>query len=663
MNKKSIIGLVLIFGIFVGYMFWVAPSKEEMAEMQRHRDSVYAAYNDSARIADSLAAEKARLDSLATAGDTSAQMQLTRKSRTDLGAFNRSATGEAAMLTVLTDKLAVNISTLGAMVNSVILNDYTTYDSLPLELVTPSEENMNLVFSTEDNRVVNTRDLYFIPYVDGQPLTGNELAVSGDDSLKICFRAFVANDSMAGDGECYLEFAYTLYGNSYEVDFDINFVGLADMVRRTPYMDFRWQNRMNRQEKVNEGSRGKGNRNADRERFYTDIYYKSPNDKAVDNLRMGQDKQKQVKTNLDWVAFKQQYFAAIINAGEGTPFENADLEVKTDHSIDAKNYLADMSAVIGLPYNHENPQMHMGFYYGPTKYRDLRAMHRSYERMLPLGWWIFSKAVSRYVIIPSFNLLERFIGNYGLLIIIFTLVIRFLLLPLMYKSYEGSAIMRALKPEMESLNKKYPKQEDAMKKQQEMMALQKRAGYNTMAGCLPMLIQMPILTAMFMFFPISIELRQKSFLWCNDLSTYDSILDFGFNIPLYGDHISLFCLLMFGMQLFQTWYSMKGQNMNAQMPGMKFMMYFMPFFMLFIFNSQSAGLNLYYFISLCFTVAVMVLARKLTTRKKVLARMAEYDAKHANGKGKPAKKSSFQRRLEELQKQADAMQRDQNRKR
>ncbi|MCR5822323.1 MAG: membrane protein insertase YidC [Bacteroidales bacterium] len=663
MNKKSIIGLVLILGIFVGYMFWVAPSKEEMAEMQRHRDSVYAAYNDSVRIADSLAAEKARLDSLATAGDTSAQMQLTRKSRTDLGAFNRSATGEAAMLTVLTDKLAVNISTLGAMVNSVILNDYTTYDSLPLELVTPSEENMNLVFSTEDNRVVNTRDLYFTPYVDGQPLTGNELAVSGADSLKICFRAFVANDSIVSEGECYLEFAYTLYGDSYEVDFDINFVGLADMVRRTPYMDFRWQNRMNRQEKVNEGSRGKGNRNADRERFYTDIYYKSPNDKAVDNLRMGQDKQKQVKTNLDWVAFKQQYFAAIINAGEGTPFENADLEVKTDHSVDAKNYLADMSAVIGLPYNHENPQMHMGFYYGPTKYRDLRAMHRSYERMLPLGWWIFSKAVSRYVIIPSFNLLERFIGNYGLLIIIFTLVIRFLLLPLMYKSYEGSAIMRALKPEMESLNKKYPKQEDAMKKQQEMMALQKRAGYNTMAGCLPMLIQMPILTAMFMFFPISIELRQKSFLWCNDLSTYDSILDFGFNIPLYGDHISLFCLLMFGMQLFQTWYSMKGQNMNAQMPGMKFMMYFMPFFMLFIFNSQSAGLNLYYFISLCFTVAVMVLARKLTTRKKVLARMAEYDAKHANGKGKPAKKSSFQKRLEELQKQADAMQRDQNRKR
>ena len=222
--------------------------------------------------------------------------------------------------------------------------------------------------------------------------------------------------------------------------------------------------------------------------------------------------------------------------------------------------------------------------------------------------------------------------------------------------------MRVLKPEMEALNKKYPKQEQAMQKQQEMMALQKRAGYSPMAGCLPVLIQMPFLTAMFMFFPIAIELRQKPFLWCPDLSNFDSILDFGFNIPLYGDHISLFCLLMFGMQFFYTWYTMKQQAGTQSMPGMKFVMYFMPFMMLFIFNSQSAGLNLYYLISLTFTMTVMMLIRRFTSEQKVRARMAAYDHKHANDKGKGKKKSSFAKRLEELQKQAEQMQREQNRR-
>ena len=219
--------------------------------------------------------------------------------------------------------------------------------------------------------------------------------------------------------------------------------------------------------------------------------------------------------------------------------------------------------------------------------------------------------------------------------------------------------MRILKPEMEALNKKYPNPEQAMQKQQEMTRMQKKAGYSPVAGCLPVLIQMPILTAMFMFYPVAIELRQKSFLWCDDLSTYDSILDLGFNIPLYGDHISLFCLLMFGMQFFYTWYTMKGQNMNAGMPGMKFMMYFMPFMMLFMFNSMAAGLNLYYFYSLSITMLQMVLIRKFTSEKKVRARMAAYDAKHKNT---PQKKSSFQKRLEEMQRMTEEMQKQQQKR-
>ena len=649
MDKKSIIGLVLIFAIFVGYMFWVAPSKEEMAERQRVYDSMVAANAEAQRIEDSIAAEKARMDSLAATGDT--VLPGTTRRVQDMGVFNAAAQGEAQTLTVSNNLMSVEFNTLGARVDRVVLKDYLTYDSNELVLITPSEENMNLIFSTEDNRVVNTKDLVFTPIVDKTEL-GNE------DSTEVRFRAAV--DSSNAN---YLEFVYTIRGNSYEVAFDINFVGLKEVVRNTPYMDFQWQNRMLRQEKVNSGSRGKSNRNSDRERYYSSIYYKTPNDKNPDNLGLGQDKQKQVKTNLDWVAFKDQYFAAIITAENNTPFENADIEVSTDKRDTAVNYLTDMRAIIGLQYDEKAPQMHLGFYYGPTKLRDLRAMHRGYERMLPLGWTIISKSISRYLIIPVFNYLERFNWNYGIIIIVFTLLIRLVLLPLVFKSYQGGAIMRILKPEMDALNKKYPKQEQAMQKQQEMMALQKKAGYSPMAGCLPILIQMPFLTAMFMFFPIAIELRQKPFLWCPDLSNYDSILDFGFNIPLYGDHISLFCLLMFGMQFFYTWYTMKQQAGTQSMPGMKFMMYFMPFMMLFIFNSQSAGLNLYYLISLTFTMCTMMLIRRFTSEKKVRARMAAYDSKHGKDSGKGKKKSKFAQRLEEMQKMAEQMQKEQNRKR
>lgn len=662
MDKKSIIGLILIFGIFVGYMFWVAPSKEEIAERQRVYDSMVLADVEAKRVEDSILAEKARLDSLAAAGDT--VLPGVQRRVQDMGVFNAAAQGNEQALTVSSHLMTVEFNTLGARVDRVVLADYKTYDSNELVLITPNEDNMNLVFSTEDNRVVNTKDLVFKPYVNGRQLeaAGSTLEVGENDSVVLGFRAEIEGDSSLQATAPYLEFRYTVRGDSYEVGFDIDFVGLGKVVRNTPYMDFKWQNRMLRQEKVNSGSRGKSNRNSDRERYYTSIYYKTPKDKNPDNLSLGQDKQKQVKTNLEWVAFKDQYFAAIMTAEGGVPFENADIEVSTDSRDTARNYLTDMRAVIGLQYDEKAPQMHMGFYYGPTKLRDLRAMGRGYDRMLPLGWTIISKSVSRYLIVPVFNFLEQFGWNYGIIIIVFTLLIRLVLLPLVYKSYQGGAIMRILKPEMDALNKKYPQPEQAMQKQQQMMALQKRAGYSPMAGCLPVLIQMPFLTAMFMFFPIAIELRQKPFLWCPDLSNYDSILDFGFNIPLYGDHISLFCLLMFGMQFFYTWYTMRQQAGTQSMPGMKFMMYFMPFMMLFIFNSQSAGLNLYYLISLTFTMTVMMLIRRFTSEKKVRARMAAYDHKHAKDSGKGKKKSNFQRRLEELQKQAEQMQKQQNRR-
>ena len=660
MNKRSIIGLVLIFAIFVGYMFWVAPSKEELAERQRVHDSIYKAFNDSVAYADSMAKVQAELDSLAKAGDTTAQRQMQMSQRGDLGVFNASTFGDTVNIVVKNEKMNVTISNMGAQVREVILNGYSTYDSLPLQLITPADDNMNLVFSTEESRVINTRDLVFVPYLEQNGRLTElredaELEIADDESVNLRLRAFVG-DSNGLDKDRYVEFYYGFGGDYYNVDFDITFHGLNKVIRQDPYMDFEWHNRMNRQEKVDASAKGSRNRNKDPEKFYSSVYYKSSGD--VVEVGRGRDGDKQVKTKLDWVAFKQQFFCAILVADSS--FENADLAQVTRKDAEEENYLCDMNGTIGLTYEaRQDYVMPMGFYFGPTKYRDLRAEHQGFEKMLPLGWWIFSKFVSRIFIIPTFNYLETFNWNYGIIIIVFTILLRLLLFPLTFKSYQGTAIMRILKPEMDALNKKYPNPEDAMKKSQEMQRLQKKAGYNPMAGCLPILLQMPILTAMFMFYPQSVELRQKHFLWCDDLSTYDSILDLGFNIPLYGDHVSLFCLLMFGMQFFYTWYTMRSNQGQASMPGMKFMMYFMPFMMLFMFNSMAAALNLYYFVSLSLTMLQMVLIRRFTSEKKVRARMAEYDNKHKN---QPVKKSKFQQRLEQAQKMAEQAQRQQNRR-
>ena len=661
MNKNSLIGIVLIFAIFVGYMWWIAPSKEEIAERQRVNDSIKQAYMDSVAYADSVAAVKAHLDSLAMQGDTSAQRQLQRNQRGDMGVFNTSAYGDTVNVTVKNELMTVNFTNMGAQVREVILSKYTTYDSMPLQLITPADDNMNLIFSTEDTRVINTKDLVFTAYrLHGDqllPITADSVyEIASTEAIDLHFRAYVG-DSGGLSQDKYIEFQYTVKGDEYDVNYEITFHGLKDVVRATDYMDFEWHNKMNRQEKVDASSRGSRNRNKDPEKFYSSIYFKAAKD-DVDEVGRGRDGEKNVKTSVEWVAFKQQFFCAILVAD--STFENAYMTQVTDKSNESAKYLCDMSSTIGLAYNSEHDcTMGMHFYFGPTKYRDLRAMHRGFEKMLPLGWWVFSRFVSRYLIIPVFNFLETFNWNYGIIIIVFTILLRLVLFPLTFKSYQGSAIMRILKPEMDALNKKYPNPEDAMKKQQEMSKIQKRAGYSPMAGCLPILLQMPILTAMFMFYPVAIELRQKSFLWCDDLSTYDSILDLGFNIPLYGDHVSLFCLLMFGMQFFYTWYTMKGQQMNAAMPGMKFMMYFMPFMMLFMFNSMAAGLNLYYFCSLSITMLQMVLIRKFTSEKKVRARMAAYDAKHKNT---PQKKSKFQQRLEEMQRMTEEMQKQQNRR-
>lgn len=678
MDKKSITGLVLIFAIFVGYMWWVSPSKEEQAAMKARHDSIVAAYLDSVYQDSVMKAETAALqqhlrDSILAVNpdavvdfEALANGSLTRgEKERQLGMFAGNIADRTDTLHVTNKVFDVDLVNLGAIVNQVVLKDYFTYDSLPLILISPAEDNMNLVFSTNDNRVINTKDIHFSTFVDGKKVEGSQDISIDGDAVVVSYRAYAqeAMDTMmmASAGDQYLEFQYTFYADRYDVDFDINFHGLSSLIRSDNYMDFQWKNRMNRQEKVDQSTKGSRNRNKDAEKFNSNVYFKPVKDK-VDNLKLGGDSDKNVKTAVEWVAFKQQFFCAILMGD--TPFENADLSNRTDRNDTASNYLCDMASTIGLTYDSEKDcSMNMQFYFGPSKYRELRDMHKGFERMLPLGWGFFLIHWTSRLLITCFNFLEQFNWNYGIIIIIITLLLRIVLLPLVWNSYKTGAISKILRPEMDALNKKYPNQEQAMQKQQEMMRLQRAAGINPMMGCLPMLIQLPILWAMFRFFPAAIELRQQHFLWCDDLSTYDSIWDFGFNIPMYGDHMSLFCIIMFAIQFFYTWYTMRNTPQNASMPGMKFMMYFMPFMMLFIFNSQSAALNLYYAVSLSLTMIVMMLIRKFTSEEKVRAKMAAYNQKQnqKNGKG-GGKKSKFQQRLEEYQKMAEQAQKMQQRR-
>lgn len=669
MDKKSIIGLVLIFLIFLGYMFWIKPSDEEIAARRRQDSIMYAERMRADSLAQAEAEQKHLQDSLYqlamsdSAMNDSTGAALTAAMKVNLGQFDPNSGNHRLNVTVSNKVMTTDLRSIGASVQKVVLEDFKTFGDGPLEIITPNANNLDLVFVDSRNDVINTKLIPFATYVDGERLTSDIFVeVPEGDSLTVSFRAFVRQaDSLPIDENAYLEFRYVFYDDSYEVDFDVNFHNIKNYLSVTPNLTLNWQNSMNRQEQFDRSQKGRNaNRNKDSERFYTTLFYKNSGDNPS-SLKDGRDDEKQITTPIDWVAYKQQFFCAILMSENG--FRNAQqLKVSTDRSKDDDNYLCDMSSSLGVDYDAmaDNYAMDMRMYFGPNKYRLLREMNDGFERILPLGWGFFlTQWVSRFAIIPVFNLLEGFGWNYGIIIIILTILLKIVITPLMWNSYKTGAVMRHLKPEMDVINKKFPKQEQAMQKQQAMTQLQRKAGINPMAGCLPLLIQLPIIYAMFRFYPASIELRQKPFLWCNDLSSYDSILDLPFNIPLYGDHISLFCLLMFAMQFFYTVYTMKQQQGQVSMPGMKFMMYFMPFMMLFIFNSQSAALNIYYFFNLLLSMLTMFIIRAVITEDKVRKRIAKAEAA---GKGKPQKKSKFQQRLEEMQRMSEEMQKQQQRR-
>jgi len=382
---------------------------------------------------------------------------------------------------------------------------------------------------------------------------------------------------------------------------------------------------------------------AKNENNYTTVGYSYPNSDYEEISPMKAEEKKDVTTKVKWIAYKHQFFSSILVADNG--FEG--ISIKTTTLKDNVN-LKEFNGRISLPLKDGvNETVGLSIYFGPNHFKTLKSYNMGFEKIVPLGRWII-RWVNRYLVIPVFNVLGSRIASYGLIIFLLTLFLKIILFPLTYKSYLSSAKMRVLKPQVDEINAKYPKKEDAMKKQQSVMALYRKVGVNPMGGCIPILIQFPILIAMFRFFPASFELRQQSFLWADDLSSYDSIMNLPFNIWGYGDHISLFTLLM-AAALFITSKQNADQmgDTNAQMPGMKFMMiYLMPVMMIVWFNNYAAGLSYYYFLANVITLIQTYVIRRFVDDEAILAKL------HENAK-KPVKKSKFQEKLEQIAKQQE----------
>ncbi len=634
MNRDNIIGLIVILFLMIGYTVWIAPSEEELAERQRRREIE--------RKEDSIArAEREKLeeDTIEVEEDIAEREPVVEEEpaeaseddlRDQYGVFAGSATGEEKLYTFENEVLKLEISKQGGYIRSAELKEYENFEGEPLKLFYGNGDKLSLNFFY-GNRVINTEDFFFEPYFYNEQFLEDEnhLKVESGDSTMFAMRLHV--DDSTEDNPKYIEYQYGLQGDSYMTDFNVNFVGMQDVIApNTTHINLDWKINMPRHEK-----------NRDFEQSRSALYYRySSGD--VDNLSQNRDDSESLGTRINWVSFKQQFFSSVLIAENN--FSNADLESTLYEEEENEEFLKRLSASMDIPYSaREDNYYPMQFYFGPNHYQTLSKYDMDLERQINLGWGIFGW-INRLAIIPVFNFLEGFNINYGIIIMILTILLKTILLPIAYKTYMSSARMRALKPEIEELSKKYPKKEDAMKKQQATMALYKKAGVNPMAGCVPMLLQLPILIAMFRFFPASIELRHESFLWADDLSSFDAIVNLPFEIPFYGEHVSLFTLLMAASTVIYTKMNSQMMGSTNQMPGMKTMMYMMPVMLLFIFNSFPAGLSYYYFLTNIITFGQMFLFRKFINEDAIRAKIQE-------NKKKPVKKSKWQKKLEEIQKE------------
>lgn len=619
MDKNSVIGFVLIAAIFLGFTVFENKRAAKYAEFKAQQDSITLAQmpfdsssvvslgesSDGASVADNVTTPVYKDSCLQAASDVNSVPE---------------------MVVLENSKIRIQLTTKGAQPYSVKVKDYYNYDSTELYLFRPGQSEYSLrVYAGEYIKTSNF----------------NFTVASASDSV-VVMRLPFRNGG-------YIEQKYTLSEDSYLLKNSLSFVNMDEIIpRNVSAFDLDFSMTVPRMEK--------GYKN---EVQYSKADYYFEGDKKPEELGRGRSATKRIDSKLSWFAFQQQFFSTIFRAPD--QFASGELAINFRSEDDPERNLMDCSAKMRaeLPTG-KNVTVPFEFYFGPNHYQTLKSFDHKYEKIIPLGGWLVGW-FTKFFIIPMFNFFHRFIGNFGLIILLMTLVIKIVVFPLTYKSFSSSAKISALKPEIDKLNEKYPhkdNQQEQLKKQQAIMNLYKRAGASPMGGCLPTLLTFPILWAMFRFFPASIELRQQSFLWCHDLSAYDSIVDFGVRIPLLGDHLSLFALLMAATMWIYSKLTMSSQP-NAGDPSaasMRFMsLWMMPIMMFFICNSLSAALSYYYLLSQLISIAQTWIIRKSIKPESVLEKVRASE-------GKPIAKSKWQIRLEEAQRLQEQQLKEQQKK-
>ena len=531
------------------------------------------------------------------------------------GIFSNWMTDQGAATQILENKdLLIKVSPKGGLITLVRLKNYTDYLDQPLELVKEGNSQFNVKFTTKDGRRLNTKDFYFTPQLS-----------SKNGKQKLSLKAAIAPNQ-------YLEFVYAIDAERFLVDFTIQSSGIAPLLDSSEPAILSWETNAYRNSK-----------SIDYEGRYTELTYGYDGDK-IDYLSLSgsdEDSPEEVR----WVSFRQHFFSAIL-----IPEKPVDqLTVNTDNLADDRSldevFTKKFGVQIPLAYQSGEFGSRFEYYFGTTDYQTLKSYARDLESSIPLGWGIFGW-LNRFIFLPLFGFLSSFLPH-GIAIILMTIIVRLAMSPVTYRSYVSQIKMKVLRPEIEELNKKY--KDNAVKRQQETMSLYNRAGANPMAGCIPALLQLPVFYALFTFFPVAFELRKKSFLWADDLSSYDSILDLGFNIPFYGDHVSLFPILASIAIFFYTQMTTGQQAMPQQpgIPNMKIIMYLMPLMMLFFFNNYASGLSLYYFVSNLLTIFLMLVIKNyIIDDQKIHAQIEE-------NKKKPKKAGGFSARLQKAMEQAE----------
>lgn len=603
MDKKSYIGIFLILVVLIGFSYLNQPSEEERARWQRYHDSlarVEALKQDSiARL------QMQTVDTTLAVPDDTASLNAAKLAK--YGLLTAVSEGEEQFITLENNLLKIIFSNKGGRIYSVDLKNYYALDSSLIRLFDGPNNEFGFRFS-HNNRVFYTNDLYFEP---------SAIETQGDSVSMVSFTIPVGDGSM--------KYVYRLKNDSYAIDFDIVSNNLGDkMAVNGAAFDLEWIVDMPALEKSHKT-----------EGMWSSIYYRYEEGDVEEVGTMG-DKDETVNMSLDWVAFKDHYFSSIFVAKNNI----AGARLTSRCYGETESYIKHVDAKMGVKYNFENNTVtSFQFIFVPNYFYTLESFENmNFTELLPLGWGIFGW-INEWVIIPIFKFLESTFDNYGIIILLLTIFIKIVILPFTYSSYKSQAKMRVLKPQIDAINEKIPA-DKPMERQQATMALYKKAGVSPMGGCLPMLIQMPILFAAFRFFPSAVELRGQSFLWADDLSTYDSIVDLPFSIPFYGDHVSLFCLLMCIVNIVFTKFNMQTQS-SSGMPGMKFMMYFMPIMLLFFFNDYPSGLCYYYFISTLITVIqTIVIKRFFIDENAILAKIEANKKKAPDGH-----QSKFQRMM------------------